>query len=233
MTFLGEYEETISQSWHSLTNLRAFFTKATCPQPILTCYNMFKSLVPSDIHSPLDVQDTAIDLTFDNNDSDENSHLCPNRKYETLSDSLQMALIKALGSDITIPSRALFSNQVMINNQSFTLLRCHRGNSTIFHVNSNVPFCIDTIVEFEDSVNRNLQGRWLVGRSLKPIDVQDDPYSKFPHLRAKLWGTEFESQVEVCRLDDVKTHVAQHWLSWEGKDATVVISLSRVSVLFF
>lgn len=140
-----------------------------------------------------------------------------------------MAFKKMLGSGVTIPSRAIFSSHTAASNRSFSTLRRHRGNSGIFRMNSDIPFFIDNILEFKESSTSRLQGKWLIGRSLKPICVQHDPFSDFPYLRAKLWGTELETQVEVCHLNDVETHFAQHRILWEGKNATVVVSLSRVS----
>lgn len=189
---------------------------------------MFKLLMPSQICSPLDTQD--VHSTLDDDDL-SGSHV--GYKREILPGPLRIAFQKVLGPNALIPAYAMFSNSTMVNNRSFTALNRHKGNSGVLRINSNIPFCIDQVVEFQESAIaqcNSLQGKWLVGRSIKRIQVQHDPYSDFPCLRASLWGTDLESSLEVCCLDDIESHFAQHCISWEGEDATVIVSLSWVSV---
>lgn len=207
---IGQYEETISQFWHRLVNLCAFFGKSSCSQPISACYDLFKSFVPSQARNPLDVQDLY--ETLDNDESNKKIHI----KEETVSDSLQTAFRKVLGANIPIPLCARFSDHITVNNQSFTSSKRHKGNSGILRINCNVPFCIDRIAEFDETAiarQHVLQGKWLVGQTLKPIFLKHDPYSTFPYIKAKLWSTELEANMEVCRLDEVEAHFAQHHIS--------------------
>ncbi|KAG6848980.1 hypothetical protein H0H93_012248 [Arthromyces matolae] len=193
---------------------------------------MFQSLVPSQTRGVLDVHDVVLNDTATEHESNVNSEYSVKEEY--LTEPLRSAFRRALGPEIHLPLRAKISNQLVLGNKSFTSISRHKGNSGIFRVNSDIPFYIEKIVEFDEKSIQQyppLKGEWMAGRALKASTVEQDPYLNYPLLRAKLWGTELEANVEVWPIDQVEGHFAQLLISWEGQNASVVLSLSRVSLV--
>ena len=147
-----------------------------------------------------------------------------------ISPSLRRAFSKALGAQNSyIPATANSTNRLTTPGASYTTSAVHEGNSGIICKGSNAPFSIVDILEFS---NNSGPGRmdifwFVVKRYRKATGLNTDPYAKYPHLKAKLWDTELEDDIEVLPLSSVQTHFAKCTVPIQGINYTVVVSLDR------
>jgi hypothetical protein len=123
---------------------------------------------------------------------------------------------------------AQFLHHITINGLAYTPRSKHEGNSCVLlksqedHI--QVPAQIQTIfqIPFLESVKT-----LIAIRRHQPSRLRHDPFSRFPILRARLWGVQL-GELEVIQPDQVLSHFACLPLKGEFEGHIVASSLSRV-----
>jgi hypothetical protein len=226
----GEYEETIGRSWHRSSNFRAFFTRDICPQPIKNCIHFFETLVgPQNRNSLSSNSIPQLDEFDDDQEPEAGNDKLITSKEKVITDDIRVAFTRKLGAGSIVPKSAKFTNRVTTpNGISYTTRKTHEGNSGVFCHGLNVPFCIEKIIQFPESVSYMVpKGTWFVVRRLQKPTVTTDPYIKYPYLRAQIWHHELEDDIEVLSISEIETHFAKLVIPWETQTVVVIVSLSR------
>lgn len=107
----------------------------------------------------------------------------------------------------------------------YTPYHVHEGNSGVLFQGSSVPFQIEEILQFPSKIEGD--SIWIVAKPHERPQIRNDPYVKYPHLRAKIWGTSVADSIQVFPLSAIDSHFAKCIIQWEGKEVAVCVSLSR------
>jgi hypothetical protein len=148
---------------------------------------------------------------------------------EKITSDLRTVLARSAQSPVTIPPTAISVTHIRHRGTAHSILKRHEGNSGVLIKGSNIPYCIDKILQFPQTKDQcMLQGTWVVLRPHSPAYVTSDPYMQYPHLRMRLWGQELASTSKAVPISTIDTHFAKRNITWKGKQVAVVASLSRV-----
>lgn len=225
INYLGEYEETIGRSWHRSSNFRAFFSKASCPAIIRYCVEFFNTLV-----QPSDRNALAVGSHYVQDDSWDDDHSSFLGKKEKISPELRAIFTRSLPQPrVVLPATVTAVNHIRHRGTAYSVFSRHEGNSGAMLEGSDTPFCIEKILTFPVSEDRNMiQGTWIIIRPHRLAYVTSDPFMRYPHLRMRLWSEDLEPDAEAVPISDIRTHFAKRKLEWEDQRVAVVASLSRV-----
>jgi len=130
-----------------------------------------------------------------------------------------------------IPPRATSLSHCTRDGINYSVKRVHEGNSNVLCKDSETPYSIEQILVFPKEAT-GVRGIWLAVRRHKRAAVQRDPYRRYPLLRAHLRSPELESTIELLNLSEIEAHFAKCLIQWEEQEVAVVVSLSRVRLLF-
>jgi hypothetical protein len=226
--YTGEYEETMGRSWHRSTNLKAFFTKASCPKVFLQCIEMFEKLVqPQDRNSLAAYSHTSSD-DLDLDDMGDGHRMFGGIDF-VVTPEISEAVRQQTSSNLIIPKQAISITHIRHHQTAYSVSKRHEGNSGVLFQGSDTPFCIEQILQFPSNEGRDvLQGTWIVARRHQRAWCRSDPFMKYKHLRMRLWSCSLDPTLEARPIDRIDAHFAKRVIPWEGKDVSVVVSLSRV-----
>lgn len=148
---------------------------------------------------------------------------------DLISSDILAAFVRVLPVGSVIPMKGNFVNRMICQGITYATRTIHEGNSGILRKHSEVPFSIENILEFPTVENGGpVQGSWLVVRRYKAVQVGEDPYLRYPLLRAKMWAPELDPTLEVFPMTDVDGHFAKCVISWKEQEVVVIVSLSHV-----
>lgn len=132
------------------------------------------------------------------------------------------ALRARLPNDLAVPSKAVITNRANLDGVSYTSWSLHDGNSGVLC--QDIPFSIESILTFPE----HLGGTYFVVRRHQDAGVLDDPYEKYPLLRAKLWSPKLDPDVEILHTSEIDAQFAKCVVQWRERKVAVIVSLSRV-----
>ncbi|KAF8963381.1 hypothetical protein BDZ97DRAFT_1758645 [Flammula alnicola] len=179
---------------------------------------MFEDLVRPQNHNTL----AAIPMLGDDDREDHDEDFSVSE--EQISGEVYTALTRHARQSINIPMKAMSTKRITERGITYTVQATHAGNSGVLCRGSDVPYSIMDILKFGNT--SNITGTWFVVRRHRQAHV-NDPYSKYPYLRAKMWDPELEEGIEVVPLSAIETHFAKRVVSWEGRETAIIVSLSR------
>jgi hypothetical protein len=205
----------------------------SCPEAIRNCAEMFKKLINPHVRDTLTTDTLLLHDEADGHDSSSSEDANPQDDYNTskgkemlMPSEIYHAFRMRLRDGFDIPLRAKFPSTIRLKGLSYAVNNTHEGNSGVFLKECPTPCCIKKIIRFPQDVAGH--STWIAVCFYKQAIVRTDPYRRYPHLQASLWGRDMESSLEVAPLDAIDTHFAKSVIRWEGKDVSVIVSLSRV-----
>ena len=224
----------MGKSFVRSANLRALVFKSGCPEVIQNCQPMFQKLVNPQLRDTLqtDIQVLSSLAKGGDDDVDDDVAVIWNeRTAKSIPRDLQTALNR-FRSQLPPGRTAQFLHHIIINGLTHTPASKHEGNSCILLKSQDqhhVPARIQTIfqIPFLESVQT-----LIAIRHHQPSRLRHDPFSRFPILRARLWGVQL-GELEIIQLDQVFSHFACLPLKGEFEGHIVAASLSRVSFVIY
>ncbi|PPQ84375.1 hypothetical protein CVT24_009431 [Panaeolus cyanescens] len=213
----GELEQTMALSFARAACLRSLFAKNCCPQSIRDIEEVFDKFVhtQSEVHVVSDVLD-LVGLDDGQHGSAENATgtsehedtwkkrtavPVPTDLRDALKDHLQF-----------LPDKVQVRKHINIDGFSFSVASRHLGNSSIVYRTSDKE--VHTVLGIA---------------KYRPWMGNADPFREHQWLRASLWQQEVEPLVFIStEPDKLVSHFARMDMSFERKDAMVVVSLERM-----
>jgi hypothetical protein len=215
----------MAKSFVRSANLRALVFKSQSPEVIQNCQPMFQKLVNPDLRYSLQTDIQVLSSLAEGGDDDGDDDLNWNEcTAKPISKDLRTALTRLRFQST---STAQFLHRITINGLVYTPTSKHDGNSRILlksqEDQNQVPAQIQTIfqISFLDSVQT-----LIAIRRHQPSRLRHDPFSRYPVLRARLWGVKL-GELEVIRPDQVFSHFACLPLKGDFEGHIVAASLSR------
>ena len=226
----GEYEETIARSFVRSANLRRILEQTGTPEVIQNCKSMFRKLVDPQVRGTL-VTDLLSFAMDDLDDVEEMSTSDTTSPLPKIPDSLTTCLQESFGG--TAKVIALLPNLTM-KGIIYSAASRHAGNSSIL-IHSGlpgvlIPAQIQCFVQLVLPDNINTPVTFVAAQRYLPVNVNRDPFSAYPFLRAKLWSRELDS-LGLYTPESIESHFAHCPMEWEEQQVMAIISLSRVSYL--
>jgi hypothetical protein len=219
-------EETMSQSFIRTTNLRNILSRERCPEALQNCRPIFDKLVEPQARDTLITDMMSFSEPTDEAE-DEDAKPQSTHEAKPIEPDLRAAFQGSLG--FQAPPRAQFQSNLTIGAATYSVSTKHRGNScTLFKTDSAgepVPGCIEKI--FRVHLNGTVQSFVALRRHVILNSGAEDPFCRYPVLKARLWSHKL-GKLEVVPIDAITSHFAKCCIPWNGEEATVVLSLSRV-----
>lgn len=228
---IGELEQTIAQSFVKSANLRGLVSKADCPTSLGNCEAMFDKLVNPQVRNTLLTDMLALSGSCssekgpiaedDIGKDDRTTGPIPESVYQSLK-----AFLKT-----SPPRRAYFLTHLTVNGITYSVSTRHLGNSSVMiHSDSkvtSVPARIDHILQFyfEDHLQT-----FIVVRCRQHSLSNHDPFLQHPILRMSIWSMQLKPP-EIVTLNDIDCHYAYVPTVWDGDQACIITSLSRVCIV--
>lgn len=220
-------------------------SKMDCPEAIQHCQSIFENFLKPQVRDTLitdmlsfsglanrtgDVEMAGSDDSDSETEFDElrtsylekrNTSSIPNELYKALQGSL----------NFPPPRRARFLSHLTLDSITYSTSATHLGNSCVLvsiQGAKPIPARIDHIIQFDVS---NSTKTYLAIRRHILSSTRDDPFLRYPSLRARIWSDSMASY-DIIVADDIQSHFAKCSLAWDDTDVTVVISLGRVSIRY-
>lgn len=223
----------MAKSFVKSANLRALVLKSQCPEVIQNCQPMFQKLVNPQLNGSLQTDMRVLSSLVEGGDDDDDSDVDDVMNWnERTARPIPRDLYTALTHFHSESTRtAQFLTHMTINGLIYTPTSKHQGNSCILLKSQDqiqVPARIQTIIQihFLESVQT-----LIAVRRHQPARLRHDLISRFPILRARVWGVQL-GELEIIRPDQVLSHFACLPLKGEFENHIVAASLSRVSLQF-
>ncbi|KDR79753.1 hypothetical protein GALMADRAFT_136364 [Galerina marginata CBS 339.88] len=221
-----EYSETIARSFVRSANLRQLLEKTGTPEVIRNCKPMFQKLVDPQIRDTLLTDMLSFTGDFDGDDGED--AISAPWSCSSIPGSL-MACIAETFDGIHPMSVSLLSN-ITIQGVIYSVSSRHSGNSSILIQSGQqkvlIPAQIEHIVQLVFPNNIIAPVTFAAARRYQPADIEHDPFTPYPFLRAQLWSRELDT-LELYPLESIECHFAYCPMEWEGQQVVAVISLSR------
>ena len=220
---VGELEETISKTFTKSSNLRAMMLKDGCPPAIKNCQGHFGKLVDSAVRNTLltDISHFLVDI--------EEPPVEEVSGMTTIPELIHGALRSFYHNlQAETPRVAKSLRYFTMKGLTFSSFKRHPGNGSIMvrqRSGSSLPAIIEGIIQISTT-----EILFAVRHLLRTTST--DPFIIYRELQASLWS-HHTGQVVIIKPEDVDCHFASLPMEWEGANCVAVISLSRVSVLFF
>jgi hypothetical protein len=128
-----------------------------------------------------------------------------------------------------LPRRAKMLSHLTIKGAMYTVASKHLGNSCVLISSAAYPPFPAQIHSILWLHTPDAVEAFVTVHRYMPVHV-DDPYTRYPALRAKIWGREVAKDIEVVSVDDIQCHIAVCPILWDGSAVNVVISLFRVCI---
>jgi hypothetical protein len=213
----------MAQSFTRCANFRGLLSKADCPQALKNCEPMFRKLVNPQLRSTL-----ITDMASFSGCVDENEDVgLPEHSMTLIPVDIYNAL-RTLRS-FPLPRRAEMLSHLTIKGVMYTVASKHLGNSCVLISSADCPPFPAQIHSILRLHTPDTVEAFVAVQCYKPVHVAD-PYTRYPALRAKIWGREMAKDVEIMSVDDIQCHFAACPILWDGSAVNVVISLSRVCI---
>lgn len=205
--FEGQMEATLLHAFVKAGNLRRWLNRPDCPAAIKECKIVFdKAFSPKKASSE------------GNGFEGEGPCVEDDRRPRPVPCELRQ---------IVTDRKVLLQARIKLSGVFYTTAVTHLGNSLVmFYPNGNMSTSpVPASIKFIFS--RGEETLFAVERQL-PRSADDDsvdPFSKYPHFPAKLYGSRMSSDLEVIKLDWVLSHYAR-WNMPSGY--SVVLPLTKV-----
>jgi hypothetical protein len=195
---------------------------------------MFQKLVECQVRGTLvtDMLSFAIS-DLDGDDGAEGANHSSERRQtpdSKITNSLRTCLLETF--DGAWPNSVSLLSNLTMKGITYSAASRHPGNSSILlHSEQQgvlIPARIEHFVQLVLPDNINAPVTFVAVRRYQPANINHDPFSTFPFLRAQLWSRELDS-LKLYTLESIESHFAYCPMEWEDQQVMAVISLSRVS----
>ncbi|KAJ8455666.1 hypothetical protein ONZ45_g18882 [Pleurotus djamor] len=215
----GQYEKTISMTWHRRSALYAFLD--SYEPTIRLMRTIFRRLVVPSTRAAV-----ATDLG-ERTDSSSGPVYTLSKKAKLLSPK-ELNDLRQQGRPIPDLPRADFFSSVVLKGLNFSIRDKHIGNSQVVVSSGDLhPFFaeINSIFRLDGQPMNEV---WLQVTCFKlPPKATTDPYRTWPHIKAQLISREMEPKRRTIHSSLIISHFARCDVEWQGSPLAVAISLTR------
>jgi len=201
--------------------------KTGTPEVIQNCGPIFRKFIDPQIRNTLVTDILGFSYEALDSSEDEGSPPIRLKSISYLPDYLKDGILKHLGY---LPTNASTLSMLTVAGITYSVASKHSGNSCILlHSPSEaifLPAQIEHIIRFVSNDDISSVNTLVAVRRFRRFN-RSDPFSFYPLLRTQVWSHEL-GDLELHPVNAIQCHFACSTMLWEGEQAMVVVSLSRV-----
>ena len=201
----------------------------TCPDAIRECKSILDRLLTQQWHDT-HVVDALMDFSSDNGPDGQRRPLA----------ALKSDLAQIVDSDAylkrQIPGRVQYLTHLTHNGTHYWIRSRHAGNSAVLledETGKTRPARIEYIFQTPGPQSQP----FIAVRQYRELDIEtvrNDPFRRYPALRAEMWSNELYDELSIVQANMLNVQYASWVVPWgfpgsNQAEVLIVLSLSRVS----